>query len=90
MPSVHADTGAQVIRELVARISALAVGLPESVPGVTLDRQCGSAQQAVPFAAQERMAPNKVPARIEVVEACPMTPAGKVRRFRLRQLLAGS
>jgi acetyl-CoA C-acetyltransferase len=27
-------------------------GLPESVPGVTVDRQCGSSQQAVHFAAQ--------------------------------------
>ncbi len=36
----------------IARTAALAAGLPESVPGVTLDRQCGSAQQAVHFAAQ--------------------------------------
>lgn len=36
----------------VARTSWLAAGLPESVPGVTLDRQCGSSQQAVHFAAQ--------------------------------------
>src|SRR5215217_5852622 len=39
----------------IARTSALAAGLPESVPGVTLDRQCGSAQQAVHFAAQAVM-----------------------------------
>ena len=36
----------------IARTAALAAGLPESVPGVTIDRQCGSAQQAVHFAAQ--------------------------------------
>ena len=36
----------------IARLSALAAGLPETVPGVTLDRQCGSSQQAVHFAAQ--------------------------------------
>ncbi|MEV4090234.1 beta-ketoacyl synthase N-terminal-like domain-containing protein, partial [Nonomuraea fuscirosea] len=30
----------------------LAAGLPESVPAVTVDRQCGSSQQAVHFAAQ--------------------------------------
>ena len=36
----------------IARTAALAAGLPESVPGVTIDRQCGSAQQAVQFAAQ--------------------------------------
>ncbi|GAB3068173.1 acetyl-CoA C-acetyltransferase [Nocardioides zeae] len=35
----------------IARTAALAAGLPESVPGVTIDRQCGSAQQAVHFAA---------------------------------------
>jgi len=35
----------------IARTAALAAGFPESVPGVTLDRQCGSAQQAVSFAA---------------------------------------
>src|SRR5919206_4182183 len=36
----------------VARLSALAAGFPESVPGVTVDRQCGSSQQALHFAAQ--------------------------------------
>lgn len=35
----------------VARNSLLAAGFPESVPGVTVDRQCGSSQQAVAFAA---------------------------------------
>ena len=35
----------------VARNSALAAGLPESVTGVSIDRQCGSSQQAVHFAA---------------------------------------
>jgi acetyl-CoA C-acetyltransferase len=36
----------------IARTCALAGGLPEHVPGTTIDRQCGSAQQAVHFAAQ--------------------------------------
>ena len=36
----------------IARTSALAAGLPQTVPGVTIDRQCGSSQQAVHFAAQ--------------------------------------
>ncbi len=36
----------------VARTIALGAGLPESVPAVTVDRQCGSSQQAVHFAAQ--------------------------------------
>ncbi|MEJ9079745.1 acetyl-CoA C-acyltransferase [Gordonia malaquae] len=35
-----------------ARWAALAAGLPESVPAVTVDRQCGSSQQALHFAAQ--------------------------------------
>jgi acetyl-CoA C-acetyltransferase len=39
----------------IARTAALAAGLPESVPGVTIDRQCGSSQQAVSFAAQAVM-----------------------------------
>ncbi|MBN9636018.1 MAG: acetyl-CoA C-acyltransferase, partial [Actinobacteria bacterium] len=39
----------------IARTAALAAGLPETVPGVTIDRQCGSAQQAVHFAAQAVM-----------------------------------
>ncbi|MFG3493574.1 acetyl-CoA C-acetyltransferase [Streptomyces sp. NPDC047928] len=36
----------------IARTAWLAAGLPEQVPGVTVDRQCGSSQQAVHFAAQ--------------------------------------
>jgi acetyl-CoA C-acetyltransferase len=36
----------------IARSAWLAGGLPEEVPGTTVDRQCGSSQQAVHFAAQ--------------------------------------
>ncbi|WP_431805722.1 acetyl-CoA C-acetyltransferase [Microbacterium paraoxydans] len=36
----------------VARTALLVAGFPEHVPGVTIDRQCGSSQQAVHFAAQ--------------------------------------
>jgi acetyl-CoA C-acetyltransferase len=36
----------------IARTCWLAAGLPEHVPGTTVDRQCGSSQQAVHFAAQ--------------------------------------
>ncbi|HSJ96470.1 MAG TPA: acetyl-CoA C-acyltransferase, partial [Myxococcota bacterium] len=36
----------------IARTCWLAAGLPQHVPGVTIDRQCGSSQQAVHFAAQ--------------------------------------
>ncbi len=40
----------------IARSCWLAAGLPEHVPGVTVDRQCGSGQQAVSFAAMGVMA----------------------------------
>lgn len=40
----------------VARNAWLSAGLPESVPGTTIDRQCGSSQQAIHFAAQGVMA----------------------------------
>ena len=39
----------------VARTSVLSSRLPESVPGVSIDRQCGSSQQAIHFAAQAVM-----------------------------------
>ncbi|WP_433180492.1 acetyl-CoA C-acetyltransferase [Actinoallomurus sp. CA-150999] len=36
----------------IARTAWLSAGLPERVPGVTIDRQCGSSQQGIHFAAQ--------------------------------------
>ena len=48
------QTGEQGIN--IARNSALAAGFPEDVVGVTIDRQCGSSQQAAHFAAQGVMA----------------------------------
>src|SRR5262244_2489410 len=39
----------------IARTAWLAAGFPEAVPGVTVDRQCGSSQQALHFAAQAVM-----------------------------------
>ncbi|HEY1690641.1 MAG TPA: acetyl-CoA C-acetyltransferase [Polyangiaceae bacterium] len=39
----------------IARTSWLSAGLPDEVPGVTVDRQCGSSQQALHFAAQAVM-----------------------------------
>jgi acetyl-CoA C-acetyltransferase len=39
----------------IARTCWLAAGLPQHVPGVTVDRQCGSSQQSVHFAAQAVM-----------------------------------
>jgi len=40
----------------IARNAVLAAGLPETIPGTTVDRQCGSSQQAAHFAAQGVMA----------------------------------
>lgn len=40
----------------IARVAALTAGFPIEVPGVTIDRQCGSSQQAVHFAAQAILA----------------------------------
>ncbi len=48
------QTGEQALN--VARNAALAAGFPDTVPGTTVDRQCGSGQQAVHFAAQGVMA----------------------------------
>jgi len=48
------QTGEQGLN--LARNAALAAGFPESVPGTTVDRQCGSSQQALHFAAQGVMA----------------------------------
>src|SRR5690606_16911780 len=44
------QVGAQAMN--VARQCWLAAGLPDTVPAVTIDRQCGSSQQAMQFAAQ--------------------------------------
>jgi len=40
----------------IARVASLIAGFPIEVPGVTIDRQCGSSQQAVHFAAQAILA----------------------------------
>ncbi len=48
------QTGEQSLN--VGRNALLAAGFPEHVPGITIDRQCGSSQQAVHFAAQGVMA----------------------------------
>jgi acetyl-CoA acyltransferase len=57
------QTGEQALN--IARTALLAAGLPESVPGTTVDRQCGSSQQAAHFAAQGVIA-----GAYDVVVAC--------------------
>ena len=59
----------------LARTALLSAGFPESVPGVTIDRQCGSSQQAVHFAAQGVMSGAYdlvVAAGVEVMSMVPM------------------
>ncbi|HEY2300669.1 MAG TPA: thiolase family protein [Acidimicrobiales bacterium] len=67
------QVGAQSVN--VGRNAALAAGLPESVPATTVDRQCGSSQQAIHFAAQGVMAGAYdvvVAAGVEVMSLVPM------------------
>ncbi|MDG9715745.1 thiolase family protein [Streptomyces sp. DH24] len=65
------------------RYAALSAGFPESVPATTVDRQCGSSQQAVHFAAQGVMAGAydiAVACGVESMSRVPMwsnVPAGK-------------
>jgi acetyl-CoA acetyltransferase family protein len=59
----------------VGRNAALAAGFPESVVGTTIDRQCGSSQQAAHFAAQSVMAGVNdvvIAAGVEVMTRVPM------------------
>jgi acetyl-CoA acyltransferase len=67
------QVGAQGLN--VARSAALAAGFPESVVGTTIDRQCGSSQQAAHFAAQGVMAGAYdvvIAAGVEVMSLVPM------------------
>ena len=60
----------------IARNGLLAAGFPISVPGVTIDRQCGSSQQAVHFAAQGVLAGAydvAIACGVEQMSALPMT-----------------
>ncbi|SDS62043.1 thiolase family protein [Microlunatus soli] len=60
----------------IARNAALAAGLPESVPATTIDRQCGSSQQAVHFAAQ-----GVISGAYDVVIACGVESMSRVPMF---------
>lgn len=60
----------------VARNAVLAAGWPESVPATTVDRQCGSSQQAIHFAAQGIMAGAYDVAVAGGVEGMTRTPMG--------------
>ncbi|MER7274705.1 thiolase family protein [Dactylosporangium sp. NPDC000244] len=59
----------------IARTSVLSAGWPEHIPGVTIDRQCGSSQQAVSFAAAGVIAGHydvAVAGGVEVMSRVPM------------------
>ena len=59
----------------IARNASLAAGLPESVPATTINRQCGSSQQAATFAAQGVMAGGYdivIAAGVESMSAVPL------------------
>jgi acetyl-CoA C-acetyltransferase len=59
----------------VGRSAVLASGLPDSIPAVTIDRQCGSSQQAIHFAAQAVMSGTQdivIAAGVESMTRVPM------------------
>src|SRR5260370_12022940 len=59
----------------IARNAIMASKLPESVPGTSIDRQCGSSQQALHFAAQAVMSGSMdcvIAARVESMTRVPM------------------
>jgi acetyl-CoA C-acetyltransferase len=60
----------------IARTAWLSAGLPEGVPGVTIDRQCGSSQQAVHFAAQAVLSGTQDLVVASGVEQMAMVPMG--------------
>jgi acetyl-CoA C-acetyltransferase len=60
----------------IARNAWLSAGLPESVPGVSIDRQCGSSQQAVHFAAQGVLSGTQDIVIAAGVESMSMVPMG--------------
>jgi acetyl-CoA acyltransferase len=67
------QVGAQAVN--VGRNAVLAAGFPESVPATSIDRQCGSSQQAMHFAAQGVMAGQYdvvIAAGVEVMSLVPM------------------
>ncbi|HEY6480079.1 MAG TPA: acetyl-CoA C-acetyltransferase [Streptosporangiaceae bacterium] len=72
----------------IARNAWLSAGLPESVPGVTIDRQCGSSQQAVHFAAQGVLSGTQDLVVAAGVESMSMVPMGTTVRLPLEAGLA--
>ena len=72
----------------IARNAWLSAGLPENVPGVTIDRQCGSSQQAVHFAAQGVLAGTQDLVVAAGVESMSMVPMGSTVTLALEKGMA--
>jgi acetyl-CoA C-acetyltransferase len=69
----------------IARNAWLSAGLPDNVPGVTIDRQCGSSQQAVHFAAQGVLSGTQDLVVAAGVESMSMVPMGSTVRLPLEK-----
>ena len=82
-----AQAGPQAID--IARTAWLSAGLPESVPGVTIDRQCGSSQQAIHFAAQGVMSGTQDLVIAGGIESMSMVPMGTTVGLARKAGLAG-
>jgi acetyl-CoA C-acetyltransferase len=72
----------------IARNAWLSAGLPESVPGVTIDRQCGSSQQAIHFAAQAVLSGTQDLVIAAGVESMSQVPMGTTVRLPMKEGLA--
>jgi acetyl-CoA C-acetyltransferase len=72
----------------IARTAWLSAGLPENVPGVTIDRQCGSSQQAVHFAAQAVLSGTQDMVVAAGVESMSMVPMGSTVALPLEKGMA--
>ena len=76
----------------VGRMGVLAAGWPESVPAVTIDRQCGSSQQSVHFAAAGLVSGQydvAVAGGVEIMSAVPLGASYSVGRVRPAGRTAG-
>jgi acetyl-CoA C-acetyltransferase len=72
----------------IARTAWLSAGLPEGIPGVTIDRQCGSSQQAIHFAAQAVMSGTQDLVIAAGVENMSMVPMGTTVALPMKEGLA--
>jgi acetyl-CoA C-acetyltransferase len=80
------QAGPQAIN--IARTAWLSAGLPEGIPGVTIDRQCGSSQQAIHFAAQGVMSGTQDLIIAAGVESMSMVPMGTTVALPMKEGLA--